>query len=288
MSQLSGKPFGRTSTRRFSRSTTASNRAGAIEVRALVRRGEVPLLDERAPRLAERGFRAVLIALARRAAEDARDAGHLARRARERRLEPGGERVFVEAILLVLGGHLEEGIDLRLDRTLAEDVRAERVDRADAGGLELLERLIEPLLLEAALRVVLVLLLLRAGADARARALDLGAEAELHLAGGLLGEGHGDEIAFAARERRGAGPEEGEDALDERRRLPGARGRLDDERRAEVVCDALARLAVDELLAHFLFLSSARTLSGAWGFFFVRISSYGPHTGRKSHHVQAL
>src|SRR5262249_19974776 len=154
----------------------------------------------------------------------------LRRWSRERRLEPSREGLVEQTILLVLGRDLEERIDLGLHRALAEDVRAERVDRSDPRRLELLERLVEPIELGgAAVRRS------RAVDDALvSRALDLGAQAKLHLARGLLGEGHGDEVAAAARERRAARSEEGEDAFDERRRLAGPGRSLDDERRAEV------------------------------------------------------
>ena len=89
-----------------------------------------------------------------------------------------------------------------------------------------------------------------------ARLLDLRAEAELHLAGGLLGEGDGDE-----RAQRGlARSQEREDALDERGGLAGAGRGLDDERGVEIVRDARAGLVIDELCdsAHFCLRSSRR------------------------------
>src|SRR5262249_49549667 len=74
----------------------AFDRALSIERRTRVRRREVALLDERASRFAERHARAVLIALARRATQYARDAWDLVGRARERGLEPARERFVVE------------------------------------------------------------------------------------------------------------------------------------------------------------------------------------------------
>ena len=111
----------------------------------LVKGREIALFDEVAAGFAERRARPVLIALAGRAAEHARDAGHLFRLARERVLKPGGEGLVVEALLLVLGRDLEERIDARLDGTLAQDVGAERVNGPDARRLELLERVVETL-----------------------------------------------------------------------------------------------------------------------------------------------
>ena len=73
----------------------------------------------------------------------------------------------------------------------------------------------------------------RASVAAGARAFSISrAQAELHLAGGLLGERDGDD---AVERRRVPLRSTREDALDQRGRLAGAGGGLDDERRVEVV-----------------------------------------------------
>ena len=76
--------------------------------------------------------------------------------------------------------------------------------------------------------------------ESLARALDFGAQPQLQLAGGLLGEGHGDdsvELGAPARERR-------DDPADQRGGLAGAGGGLDEERGVEVVADAVAHALV--------------------------------------------
>ena len=85
----------------------------------------------------------------------------------------------------------------------------------------------------------------RAAGDVRrrcTRVLDLLREPELELAGGGLGEGHRDDagqLGATAHDRR-------DDAVDQRRRLPGAGRRLDDQRGVEVGRDAIARRLIGE------------------------------------------
>ena len=67
----------------------------------------------------------------------------LARRA-ERLLEPAIESAFEEFAGDVVGCDLEHRIDARLDRPLAQQIGAERMNRADARLLELAERAGEP------------------------------------------------------------------------------------------------------------------------------------------------
>ena len=88
----------------------------------------------------------------------------------------------------------------------------------------------------------------RVGAAARAppgrarllaRALDLGAQPQLQLAGGLLGERHRDdaiELGAPARDHR-------DDPADQRGGLAGAGRGLDHQRGIEVVADAIAHRA---------------------------------------------
>ncbi len=70
--------------------------------------------------------------------------------------------------------------------------------------------------------------------------LQVGAEAELHLAGGLLGEGDGDDAVEVGE----AGAEDGDDAGDQHGGLAGAGGGLDEEGGAEVFADAAAGFGV--------------------------------------------
>ncbi len=87
-------------------------------------------------------------------------------------------------------------------------------------------------------------ILLRAGRGARV--LELGTQAELHLPGRLVGEGHGDR----AVESSAARAHHREDAGDQLRGLARARGRLDHQRSVEVFPDGAARLGICEGNAH--------------------------------------
>ena len=127
-------------------------------------------------------------------------------------VEPLGE-VGVEELLGdgFLGGD-EVGVDARLDGAFPEEPPAEGVERGDRRGLEV-----------------------AAGLDGAGAPKGVGgdgglverfAKALLHLAGGLLGEGHrGD-----PREGDAVGEGELEDAVHERRRLARAGGGLDEDR----------------------------------------------------------
>ncbi len=194
----------------------------AIERVATPGSGEVPVAAELPRGLAQGLPGAQAVAPARAAAEDA---AHPLRRGAERLLEPGVEAVLEEPLGLLLGHDLEEWVDARLDRKLPEHVGAERVDGADARHLEVPERAIE--------------VLPNGGRDAAlvARPLEAGAEAELHLAGGLLGERHGDD----AVEVREPGAQDRDDAVHQHGGLAGAGRCLDEEGGPEVLADASAR-----------------------------------------------
>ena len=215
---------------------------------------EVALLHEGEAGLAQHVLGARSLAVARLATQHA---PHALGRGGEHRLEPPLERLVEDPPLLVLVGGLEERVDARLDGPLPQDLGAEAVDRPDVRLLELGEREVEA-----------GALLLRGAA---AGALDLGAKPELHLAGGLLGEGHRDE----AGERRLALLEERHHAVHELGRLPRAGRGLDDERRVEIAADAIARLLVGEDPGprHGSLRSVSRGMSSSRRFRFVRSSS---------------
>ena len=145
-------------------------------------------------------------------------------------LEPSVERAAEEVARDVLGRHFEERIDAGLDRPLAQQIATERMDRADARLFQLLERD-----LEMARRG-------RPGRRGETRAFELRAKTELQLARRELGERDRDD----AGELRAAGDERRHHAADERGRLAGPRGRLDDERRVEVGRDAGALRLIGE------------------------------------------
>src|SRR5207245_375295 len=182
--------------------------------------GEVAPLDE----LPRRGPRRRAGTLG--AGAPAEDAAHRLAGIRERLLEPAVEGAVEEALGHVPGRHPEERVDARLDRPLAEQVGAERVDRADARLLERAERVVE-----------------RLGGPRASRLLDRLPEPELQLAGRGIGEGDRHHLV----EPGAAGGQERDHAGHQLGRLPRPRGRLDHERRAEVVADAIARLLVGEV-----------------------------------------
>src|SRR5690606_7794523 len=112
-------------------------------------------------------------------------------------------------------------------------------------------------------------------------ALEVLAQAQLQLTGSLLGERDGRYLVDA-RASRG---ERGDDAADERRGLPRARGSLDDERLVERRADALAILVVGQRTdvgqrqRHRSSLTISRSPSGWRSFRLVRVCEPGPQTG---------
>ena len=162
---------------------------------------------------------------------------------------------------LFFRSNLEERVDPCLDRPLMKKVAAEGVDRADARKLQFLERAVQPIAFLAR--------------RFRPRLLDLAAEAQLHLAGRLFGEGDRDDPV----ERAGASADQPDDPTDQRGCLAGSRRRLDEEARAELGQDPAACLSVGEI-GH----GDARTArSGSrrsCGFRAARRSSCGPQTTR--------
>src|SRR5690606_16563141 len=82
-------------------------------------------------------------------------------------------------------------------------------------------------------------------------------------------------------------------AADERGRLAGAGGRLDDERLVERRADPFAILQIGKRTnrrprqGHFSPLTSSRSPSSARGLRLVRVCEPGPQTGAKSHHLHA-
>ncbi len=140
------------------------------------------------------------------------------------RVEPGVPGVVEDALAGDLGRDLEAGVEAGLERALAEEAPRRRRGwwrRARARG-----RWPRP------------------GGAARSSSLfaalegvlDALAQAQLQLAGGLLGEGDGDD----AVEGGAAGADEGEDAAHEDGGLAGAGAGLEQERGVEVAHDAVA------------------------------------------------
>ena len=149
-------------------------------------------------------------------------------------LEPAIEDPCEEPTGDVVGSDLELRVDPRLDGSLAQQLRTEGVDRADARRLELRQRLLQARPLR------------RRATGLVAPALDGVAQPELQLAGGRVGEGdrdHAVEPRATARERR-------QHAAHQRRGLPRARGSLHQERGREVVADAVAIGLIRQRYAH--------------------------------------
>ncbi|MFN7977839.1 MAG: hypothetical protein U0P30_06855 [Vicinamibacterales bacterium] len=186
---------------------------------------------------------------------------HALARVVELALQPVGERLAVEARGLVVGEHHERRIDARLHRPLAQQVGAEAVDRADVRFLEALHGL-----RQARRRVAL---------GRRARVFELLAQAQLQLAGGLLGERHRDDLG----DRGATGGHQPHDALHELGGLAGTGRGLDHQRAIERLADQGAIPGVG-VPAHGILRSASR--SGTSGLRFVRENSSGPHTARKS------
>jgi len=186
---------------------------------------------------------------------------HAFRRIGDGPLEPGVERLIEQAVLLFAGGDLEDGIDARLDRPLPQQVGAEGVDGADGRRLQPFQRSGQ------------AIALLEGGAAARG--LQLGAQAQLHLTGGQVGERHRKDPV----ERGPAASHQGDDARHQLGRLSGSSRGLNDQRRAEIAPDAIAGGLVRER-PHGIPRSCASGASASAGLRRVRAHSDGPHTVR--------
>ena len=203
-------------------------------------------------RRAEQAARPVLAGAA------AEDAPHAGSRIGEHRFEPAVVGAVEEHAGDVVGRHLEERVDARLDRPLAQQVGAEGVDRPDPCLLELRQRVgEEPARLRGTARVV------------AAGLLDVGAETQLQLARCGVREGDRDHAVQAPA----ACHEDGHHAADELGRLPGPRRSLHDERRFEIGPDALARGLVGERHDHLSARRRVRSASCSGGLRATRTSS---------------
>ena len=176
-------------------------------------------------------------------------------------LEPGFERLVEEPLLLFTGRDREYRIDPRLDRPLAQQVGAERVDGPDRRDLEHAERARQPpLFLRGALGT---------------RRLQLGPEPQLHFARSQIRECYREDTV----EGRVAEADQRDDARHQLGGLARSGGSLDHQRAGEIAADSLARCRVGER-RHGISRSLLSGTSASAGFFFVtRCHSPGPHTG---------
>ena len=198
-------------------------------------------------------------------------AAHAFRRIGELLLQPAAERIVEQAGRGGLGQHFEEGIDAGFDRTFSQQIGAEPVDGADVRLLETGQREIEP---RARLR--------ERGRGA-AGAIEPGAQPQLQLAGGLLGERHRDDLS----DRGSSFGEDRDDSPDQLGRFPGPGRGLHDQGVIEPGGDRVTGFGVRQRCAHGRSLSACRSPSGSGGLRATRRASSGPHTARKSHQVQA-
>jgi hypothetical protein len=203
------------------------DRGHAVPARTSPGRVEVAVIHQGRGRRPQRVARASRVRPAWSATEHAPDAlGWIG----EGALEPAVEGNALQALRLVLGRHLEARIHSRLHGPFVQEVCAERVDRSDAGQLELFEGALEARSLGTALRC-----------EGSCR-LDPAAQPQLHFARGLLGERHRHYTLERPRTRA----QQGHDAVDQRRGLARARGGLDEERRVEIFPDTTTRLCVGQ------------------------------------------
>ena len=117
-------------------------------------------------------------------------AAHSGPRIFQRLLEPALERAVEKTDCDVFGRNLKCGIDARLDRPLAQQIRAERMNGSDACFFEVFE-------------CVRQILLFRCGEGGLVAtcAIDLLAQSQLQLTGGFFGEGHSPRWFAVVRDR---------------------------------------------------------------------------------------
>jgi hypothetical protein len=144
-----------------------------------------------------------------------------------RLLQPRAEGARVETIRLNVGEHGEQRIDARFDRTLAQQLGAEAVNRVHVRLFERFERLLEP---------PADVVVRRSGA----LVLERFAQPQLQLARRFLRERDGDDLDHRRAPRR----EDAQDPVHELRRLAGASRRLDDQRVVEILGNRPPRLSV--------------------------------------------
>ncbi len=173
-------------------------------------------------------------------------------------LEPGVERLAEKPLLLLARGDVEDRVDARLHRPLAQQVGAERMDGADGRHFESSQRRGEALAL--------------LGRAFRARRLQLAAQAQLHLARRQVGEGDGQDAVEPGAPRA----HQLDDARHQLGGLARPGRRLDDESGVQVAADALA----GRLVLHGIPRSLIKGCSRSCDLRFTRCSSCGPQTAR--------
>ena len=166
----------------------AAERLVAIERVAPPRAAEVApfgQLARGAPQPIDRGAVGRRVAAVRRPDAAPERTPHTLGRILEPLVQPAAERVGEQPLGARLGQHVEQRIHPRFHRTLAQEVGAEAVDRADVRFLEALDRIRQVRAWTCGIGCPL------------ARRFQLLPDAQLQLAGRLLGEGHGDDLIDA-------------------------------------------------------------------------------------------
>ena len=197
----------------------------AIEGNPLPRRIEVAPLTQRircATRYRPRTFALDRIATPQQSA-------HTRTRVFQGLLEPALECAFEGRGGDIFGSDLEGRVNARLDRAFAQQIRAERMDGADARLFEFRKRAEKIVALGIVERFVIV-----------TGALDFLAQSKLQLARRLLSERDGDDRFQSRASRR----DHRDDAVDQLGGLSGAGRRLDDQRSIKVLPDTLAHALV--------------------------------------------
>ena len=112
---------------------------------------------------------------------------HALRGILQRALKPKVEGLMKKSARLVVGGDLKHGIHTGLDRSLTQQVHAQRVNRADPSDLEVREREVEPGSFG------------RGVAALDTRDLQGSAKTKLHFTGGHVGERDGHDAIELGR-----------------------------------------------------------------------------------------
>ena len=179
-------------------------------------------------------------------------------------LEPYVEGAAINPGRFRLSQFFEGRVDARFHRPLAQDLRAETVDRSDGRFFQPLQRVFQV----RTLRV--------AGARG-ARFVQFLAQTDLQFAGGFMRESDGHDLLH-----RSAGRQHPHNALDQFRSLARARRSLHNETLPERSADALPRRRIVSLYAgnHGMFLKSCNAPNSSLRLRDTRRSSFGPQTGR--------
>src|SRR5436190_4464805 len=247
---------------------------GAVERLARPRGAEVAPLRQVERGAAKPVDGAIFIRLTRphRAAGAPQRSADAFRRIFEVRLEPAIECLSEQPLGLPFRQHAEERVDARFDGPLAQEIRAKAVNCAHVRFLELLHRALEALDHNRIIRGVTFM-------------LEALAKPELQFTRGLFRERDRDNFPDV----RATFTKDGQDAVDQFRRLASARGGFDNDRLVDRLTDDTARVVVGAVdnHAHGRLRSASRSASLSCGLRATRLATSRPQTAMKSHRSQA-